>query len=66
MANGAPDGVGGTLKRTADRLVCMGVDIPCAEVLYMKLKEQESAVQLFFTREDSVEAKVKEMLQVRV
>lgn len=63
---GAPDGVGGTLKRSADRLVCMGIDIPSAEMLYTKLKERESAVQLFFTREESVEAKVHEMLQVRV
>ncbi|KAL2095568.1 hypothetical protein ACEWY4_007716 [Coilia grayii] len=61
---GTPDGVEGTLKRSADRLVCMGIDIPSAEMLYLKLKEQESAVQLFFTREDSVETKVHEMLQL--
>lgn len=63
---GAPDGVGGTLKRSADRLVCMGEDIPDAEMLFLKLKRQESAVELFFVSENSVEAKVDEMLQVSV
>lgn len=62
----APDGVGGTLKRSADRPVRLGEDIPDAEVLYNKLKLQESVVELFFVSENSVEEKVKEMLLVSV
>ncbi|XP_037836219.1 uncharacterized protein LOC119617787 [Kryptolebias marmoratus] len=61
---GAPDGVGGTLKHSADRLVCMGEDIPNAEMLFLKLKQQQSVVELFFVSENSVEAKVDEMQQV--
>jgi len=51
---GAPDGVGGTLKRSADRLVRLGEDIPDAEVLYNKLKLQESVVELFFVTEQEM------------
>lgn len=65
-SKGAPDGVGGTLKRSADRLVCLGEDIPDAEALFNKLKLQESVVELFFVSENSVEEKVKEMLLVSV
>lgn len=57
---GAPDGIGGTLKRSADRLVRLGEDIPNAEVLFQKLNMQESSVQLFYVSERSVE----EMLPV--
>ncbi|XP_038063032.1 uncharacterized protein LOC119733721 [Patiria miniata] len=35
---GAPDGVGGVLKRTADSLVSQGKDIPTAHELYESLK----------------------------
>ncbi|CAH0562790.1 unnamed protein product [Brassicogethes aeneus] len=36
---GAPDGVGGCLKRTADNLVSQGIDIPNFEVLILNLKK---------------------------
>ncbi|KAJ8353435.1 hypothetical protein SKAU_G00210020 [Synaphobranchus kaupii] len=52
---GALDGIGGTLKQSADRLVCLGEDIPNAEVLFQKLNMQESSVQLFYVMERSVE-----------
>lgn len=36
---GAPDGVGGVLKRTADQIVARGNDIPNIEILVRHLKE---------------------------
>ncbi|XP_061892415.1 uncharacterized protein LOC133642309 [Entelurus aequoreus] len=54
---GAPDGIGGTLKRSADRIVRLGEDVPDAFTLFQKLKGLESTVQLFFVSEDDVEAK---------
>ncbi len=44
---GAPDGVGGTLKRMAIRLVSQGVDIPTALSVYQALSEEHSKVKLF-------------------
>lgn len=41
---GAPDGVGGTLKRSADSLVSLEEDIPDAEALFNELKCLESPV----------------------
>ena len=35
---GAPDGVGGSLKRTADKLTRTGTDITDAKDLYTRLK----------------------------
>lgn len=35
---GAPDGVGDTLKRSADTIVCHGGDIPNAEAMFHKLR----------------------------
>lgn len=52
---GAPDGVGGSLKKRADRLVSQGVDIPTASSLYRALREGESKVALFFIEEQAVE-----------
>ncbi|XP_041360121.1 uncharacterized protein LOC121376342 isoform X1 [Gigantopelta aegis] len=43
---GAPDGVGGAIKRSADRLVAHGIDVPNAETFYEKLKG--SAIKLFY------------------
>lgn len=37
---GAPDGVGGVLKRTADQIVARGNDIPNIEILIKHLKER--------------------------
>ncbi|XP_034095757.1 uncharacterized protein LOC117562089 [Gymnodraco acuticeps] len=54
---GAPDGIGGTLKRSADRIVRLGEDVPDAITLFKKLKRLESTVELFFVSEEEVEAK---------
>ena len=45
---GAPDGIGGFLQRTANRLVRLGQDITYAKVLYDKLSETESTGKLFY------------------
>ena len=44
---GAPDGVGGLVKRTADKLVAYGNDISDAGELFKSLKEADIAVNLF-------------------
>lgn len=58
---GAPDGVGGALKRSADRAIKHGEDIPNAQILYEKLKCTNSSVKLFYIHtyisEDDVESK---------
>lgn len=51
---GAPDGVGGLLKRTADRLVSHGHDIPTAEHLYHALANSTD-VKLFYIQENLVD-----------
>lgn len=40
---GAPDGVGGALKRSADRIVAHGRAIPDAQSLYNELKKLETS-----------------------
>lgn len=52
---GAPDGVGGMLKRTADRLVAKGRDISDAQELYKALCETSTSVKLFFLKSADVE-----------
>lgn len=57
---GAPDGVGGALKRSADRAIKHGEDIPNALILYEKLKFTNSSVELLLlelSSEDDVESK---------
>ncbi|KAJ3613562.1 hypothetical protein NHX12_019809 [Muraenolepis orangiensis] len=49
---GAPDGIGGTLKWSADRIVRLGEDVPDAFTLFQKLWGLESTVELFFVSED--------------
>ncbi|KAI4800038.1 hypothetical protein KUCAC02_016575 [Chaenocephalus aceratus] len=51
---GAPDGVGGLLKRTADRLVSQGHDIPSAEHLYSALVNS-GTVRVFYIGENLVD-----------
>jgi hypothetical protein len=51
---GAPDGVGGTLKRTADRLVAQGRDLSNAAGLYRALLS-ETNVKLFYIEEEMFE-----------
>ena len=50
----APDGIGGTLKRTADILVRHGNDIPDAASLYRALMKTGTSVKLFYVDEDEV------------
>ncbi|KAK0133284.1 hypothetical protein N1851_031198 [Merluccius polli] len=57
---GAPDGVGGLLKRTADRLVSQGHDISTAENLYHALANS-TAVRLFYIPESQVDEVGKKM-----
>jgi len=52
---GAPDGVGGAIKRTADRLISQGNDIPDGAALYQMLKTQ-TTIKLFFVEATAVEA----------
>lgn len=52
---GAPDGVGGLLKRTADRLVSLGSDLPNAVDVYAALTRSQSGVQLFFVPQEDVQ-----------
>ncbi|KAK1879819.1 Enolase [Dissostichus eleginoides] len=54
---GAPDGVGGVLKRSADRIVAHRGDIPDAQSLYDKLKSLDTSVELFFVPERDIESK---------
>ncbi|KAL2099380.1 hypothetical protein ACEWY4_005860 [Coilia grayii] len=51
---GAPDGVGGHLKRTADKLVSQGRDIGSAQDLYRALVDS-GTVRVFYIAEDVVE-----------
>lgn len=50
---GAPDGIGGALKRKADKLVCFGKDIVNAKSLYEALKD-ESSIILFYIPEEKI------------
>lgn len=58
---GAPDGVGGVLKRTADRLVSEGKDIPNAKQLYDCLLNAQTSIQLFYIDEEAVDQAVQKM-----
>jgi len=51
---GAADGVGAVLKRTADRLVKQGHDLPTAQEVYNKLC-QETNVVLYFVHSASID-----------
>ena len=51
---GAPDGVGGSLKRAADRVLKLGGDIPNATALYQTLLKGGTSVRLFFIEEDEM------------
>ncbi|XP_062319382.1 uncharacterized protein LOC134022109 [Osmerus eperlanus] len=58
---GAPDGVGGALKRRADGLVSQGRDIPDAAELFAVLQETNTKIKLFFVSEEAVDKAVSEM-----
>ena len=54
MERGAPDGIGGALKRAADRLTRQGVDLSTRKQGYNALREI-SAIKLFFVDEKEVQ-----------
>lgn len=58
---GAPDGIGGFLKRTADRLVSHGKDIPNAELLFSALLDIQMSVKLFYISEENIDEAIKNM-----
>lgn len=62
---GAADGVGGVLKRTADRLVKQGTDLPDAVSVYEHLVEATN-VELYFVSEDVVNDAVNSLNQMGV
>jgi hypothetical protein len=51
---GAADGIGGSLKRRADKLVAHGEDITNAELLLSALQSADSATQLYMVQEDDI------------
>ncbi|KAF0720389.1 1 2C2-dihydroxy-3-keto-5-methylthiopentene dioxygenase, partial [Aphis craccivora] len=53
---GAPDGVGGCLKRTADRVVAQGEDIDCFESFVKVLKENVRKVELILVYEHDIQS----------
>ena len=53
---GAPDGIGGAMKRKADKLISLGHDIPDIAHLYRALMQEETSMKLFYVVEaDDVE-----------
>ena len=58
---GAPDGVGGALKRTADQMVNTGSDIPDAHTLYLALSNTTTSIKLFFIPAEAVDHAVQQM-----
>lgn len=58
---GAPDGVGGVLKRRADSLVSKRTDIPDAAELFAMLQKTETTIKLFIVDEEAVEKAIQEM-----
>ncbi|XP_039283002.1 uncharacterized protein LOC120351095 [Nilaparvata lugens] len=53
---GTPDGIGGTVKRTADRLVAEGKDIDSIDVLCTYLKENLRKIEIHEIKDDDIEA----------
>ncbi|CAK1603666.1 unnamed protein product [Parnassius mnemosyne] len=45
---GAPDGIGGAIKRTLDAKIAQGKDIPNAETAFDVLKSEDTAIKLFY------------------
>ena len=61
---GAPDGIGGYLKRTADDLVSRGIDIPNAKSLFKALDKSSQRVKLYFIEEDDISIYEKRLPQL--
>lgn len=51
---GAPDGVGGAVKHTADQRVKMGADIQTPKELYEALQSTASAIKYFWVSEEDI------------
>lgn len=56
---GAADGVGAVLKRTADRLVRQGIDLPTPQQVFNQLRSTIS-VELYFVGSEQVDAAVQQ------
>ena len=52
---GSPDGIGGAMKRKADKLISLGHDIPDIAHLYRALMQEETSMKLFYVEADDVE-----------
>ena len=52
---GAPDGIGGTVKRTADSLILQGNHIVNGNVFFEKVSNRLTGVQLYHIKEESME-----------
>ena len=55
----AADGIGGTVKRTADRLVANGIDIPDAKSFCTHADQQLRNVRVLFVEDSEIERKSK-------
>lgn len=55
MARGAPDGVGGCIKRTADNIVARGIDIPDLNTLMEQLKINCKGIKMFQVSEKEID-----------
>lgn len=51
---GTADGIGGTVKRTADRLVTLGKDISCFDDLIKVMKENVRSIQVEVVPRDNI------------
>lgn len=51
---GAPDGIGGCLKRTADGLVAQGQDIATFDNFMVQMKKCCKGIDIFAIEEDSI------------
>lgn len=52
---GAPDGVGGAVKRIADSAVQRGADVQTPEDLFNLLKEKESSIKYYWISDEDIE-----------
>lgn len=52
---GAPDGVGGCIKRTADNIVARGIDIPDLNTLMEQLKINCKGIKMFQVSEKEID-----------
>lgn len=53
---GVPDGIGGVIKRTADRLVRESCDISNAESLYSTLKQEKLSTNIYYVDGSKIES----------